>query len=144
MINVITSIKAVKDLLQQCALPTADIASRQPPVFFGIHIHDRLTAVVGLELFGSVGLLRSLAVLPESRGQGLARRLVAFAEDYAASRGVTSLYLLTETAETFFRKIGYQPAARSDAPQDIRATSQFAGLCPASSSFLSKHLDTPV
>ncbi len=53
---------AVKRLLAESGLPTADITAGHLEHFFGCSENDDLGAVVGLELFGAVGLLRSLAV----------------------------------------------------------------------------------
>jgi amino-acid N-acetyltransferase len=65
---------------------------------------------------------------------------VDFAEAHAAPLGVESLYLLTTTADAFFSRLGYSPASREEAPSFIKNTSQFSGLCPASSVFMCKHL----
>lgn len=127
-------------LLEECGLPVADVSSVSPVQFFGVRSGGALAAVVGIELYPPVGLLRSLAVTPSFRGRGFARALVRFAESSAVSQGVETLFLLTTTAERFFLALGYKPASRSTAPVAIQATSQFANLCPASSSFLSKHV----
>lgn len=127
-------------LLEACALPFADIAAGSAVQFFGIRSGGILVAVIGLELYPPVGLLRSLAVLPLFRGRGYARELVSFVESFAAAHGVETLFLLTTTAERFFLALGYRPVLRSTAPEAIQATSQFASLCPASSAFLSKHV----
>jgi len=136
----ITEIDDVKSVLAVCKLPIEDISAVNPPQFFGVTIAGCLEAVVGLELFGNAGLIRSLAVLPAHRGNGFAKELVAFAEEQAASLGTKNLFLLTETAEAFFLKLGYQPARRSDAPQAIKSTPQFSSICPDSSAFLTKRL----
>ena len=127
-------------LLSECGLPTADIAATQPPQFFAITENSRLAAVIGFERFGTVGLLRSLAVAPACRGRGLAQGLVAHVERLAKARGVATLYLLTTSADGFFTRLGYAALERSEAPPAIRATAQFAGLCPASSTFMGKPL----
>jgi len=139
-IEPLSAIEEVLPLLAECALPVADISALSPLHFFGFRDRGGLVAVVGLELYPPFGLLRSLAVAPTFRGRGLARELVAFAESFSASQGVESLFLLTTTAEEFFVRLGYVPASRSIAPQAIKATSQFSGLCPSSSAFLSKHI----
>ena len=77
---------------------------------------------------------------PQSRAAGIGSRLVAHAEDYAARHGVRSVYLLTTTAEGFFAARGYVRSERDDAPDSIRSTREFAGLCPASSAFMIKQL----
>lgn len=137
-IEPISELKEIMSLLTECGLPVADILQSEPPHFFGVRSESGLVAVVGLELFGAVALLRSLAVAPAHRGRGLARQLVAYAESVAVFRGIDSLFLLTTTASDFFCKLGFMPASRSAAPPAIQATSQFSSLCPASSTFLSK------
>lgn len=130
----------IKQLLSACELPTSDISPSKTLLFFGCHSDGKLVGVIGLEVYGQIALLRSLAVAPELRKHGLGKSLVTFAEAHAASFGVESLYLLTTTAEAFFTKLGYSPASREEAPSPIKATSQFSGLCPASSIFMHKHL----
>lgn len=125
-------------LLEQCGLPVADIAPGPAQEFFGLRGADGLDGVVGIEVYGAVGLLRSLAVRSDQRDRGLGRALVAFAEQYAASHGIEKLFLLTTTAADFFTGLGFSAASRSEAPPAIRATTQFSSLCPASSAFLSK------
>jgi amino-acid N-acetyltransferase len=91
----------------------------------------------------AVALLRSLVVAPAHRDQGLGAALVRHAEAHARSRGARAVYLLTTTAETFFERQGYAAADRAQAPQAIRATREFADICPASSAFLVKLLGLP-
>lgn len=137
-IEPISELEKIMSLLTECDLAVTDILQSEPPLFFGVRCESSLVAVVGLELFGAVALLRSLAVSPTHRGRGLARQLVAHAESVAVSRDVDSLFLLTTTASDFFGKLGFVPASRSAAPPAIQATSQFSVLCPASSAFLRK------
>lgn len=99
-----------------------------------------MVGVIGLEIYSAIGLLRSLAVAPSYRGRCLGRELVTYAESLSIDQGVGELYLLTSTAEKFFTRLGYRQASRSNAPAVIKRTSQFAGLCPASSAFMSKQI----
>jgi len=137
-IEPLSSLDEVLPVLTDCNLPVADISASLPPQFFGVRVAGRVIAVVGLEQFQSSALLRSLAVSSDYRGRGLAQELVRHVESVAALHGVESLFLLTTTAEAFFRKLGYCSASRQQAPQAIQATAQFSGLCPSSSAFLSK------
>lgn len=139
-IESVSDLDDVRALLIECGLPVSDISPTPLPHFFGIRAGAALVAVVGLDLFGQVALLRSLAVLPAHRGRGLARRLVAHAETVAAAAGVEALFLLTTSASGLFAKLGYVPAARPDAPPAIQGTRQFTDLCPASSALLAKRL----
>ncbi len=139
-IEPVSSIEEVTSLLAENALPIADISASSPVQFFGIRDGGALVAVVGLELYPPFGLLRSLAIRSAFRKRGLARELVSFAESCSAAQGVESLFLLTTTADQFFLGLGYSLASRDKAPSAIQATSQFSGLCPASSAFLSKRV----
>jgi|APFre7841882724_1041349.scaffolds.fasta_scaffold25242_3 amino-acid N-acetyltransferase len=132
----------VAALLRASGLPLADAGASQVQLL-GCRQSRRLTGIVGIELYGSVGLLRSLAVAESSRGRGLGQALVARAEKVAARSGVRTLYLLTTTATDFFSRLGYAPAPRDLAPASIAATTQFTDICPASAAFLSKPLRLP-
>ncbi len=97
--------------------------------------------VVGLELYGAHALLRSLAVNPDLRGQGLGVALLKAAEDHARAEQATQLFLLTETAEQFFAAHGWRRLERSEAPAAIRQTRQFSDLCPDDAAFMTKQLN---
>ena len=101
-----------------------------------------LLAVAGVEIFSDAGegLLRSVAVAPSLRGQGIGKNLVAAVEKRTAALGVHRLWLLTTTAPDFFRRLGYVDAARAYAPAAVRASGEFKSLCPASAICLSKRL----
>ena len=131
---------AVKHLLSESSLPIADITAQHLRHFFGCGSGPELEGLVGLELYGEVALLRSLAVAAAHRGAGLGSRLVAHAERHAQDHGIKSLYLLTTTAESFFLRRGYVKILREEAPPAIMDTKEFAGICPLSSAFMVKQL----
>jgi amino-acid N-acetyltransferase len=128
-------------LLEAAALPTEDLADDKLEHFFLAGDSTAPVGLVGLELFGQLALLRSLVVIPGSRTTGIGTKLVAHAESYAASRGVSSIYLLTTTAEGFFAARGYSRVDRDTAPAPIRSTREFAELCPSTSAFMVKQLE---
>ena len=127
-------------LLQSVSLPFEDLTAAHLDNFFFAGAASAPHGLVGLEVYGRNALLRSLAVSPSFRGTGLGTALTDHAERYAHSQGVTSIFLLTTTAEVFFARRGYVSADRAIAPNDIRATRELAQLCPASSAFLVKNL----
>jgi amino-acid N-acetyltransferase len=127
-------------LLQAQGLPVSDITDQHLEHFFYNGSDESPTALVGVEIYGDDALLRSLLVADAARTRGLGSTLVDHAEDYAASLRVTSMYLLTPTAERFFERRGYRRVDRALAPRAIQATPEFAGLCPASSAFMIKRL----
>lgn len=127
-------------LLQAQDLPVSDITDEHLEHFFFVGSDDSPTGLVGLEICGADALLRSLVVGESARRKGLGSALVEHAEQYATSKGVRSLYLLTTTAEAFFRRLGYECVDRSQAPSSIERTREFASLCPANSAFMVKYI----
>lgn len=140
LIKPLTPSAAVTALLERCKLPATDLWSCASLQLFGIVDGTALQGMVGLEVYPPIALLRSLAVAPEMQGNGLGRTLVDFAEKQARTSGIETLYLLTTTAGPFFEHLGYARSQRDEAPASIRATAQFAGLRPSSSTFMVKRL----
>lgn len=66
--------------------------------------------------------------------------MVEHAEEHAAAQSVKSLYLLSMTAESFFKRLNYARVDRNAAPPTIQPTSEYASVCPASSAFMVKQL----
>jgi amino-acid N-acetyltransferase len=137
-------LSAVKQLLSESSLPIEDITAQHLHHFFGCGSGLELEGLVGLELYGEVALLRSLAGASSRRGSGVGSGLVAHAERHARDQGVQSLYLLTTTAEQFFLRRGYARIPRDEAPAAIKGTKEFSGICPASSTFMVKQLMTMI
>ena len=98
-------------------------------------------AMAGLEIHGSVALLRSVAVARGSRRRGLGRTLVERGLREASCRGCTAVYLLTTTAEEWFGRQGFDPVAREAIPDRIRATDEFRHICPSSAVAMSRQAD---
>ena len=130
----------IKQLLAGCDLIYADITTTLIKHFLLGWDGPRLVAVVGLEIKNHGTLMRSLAVDAGYRNRSIATGLVEKIEDYAKSLNVDSLYLLTMTAEAFFKKCGYRLTARDSAPAGIQGTTEFKNLCPASAACMVKHL----
>ncbi len=128
----------MRRLLEDTGLPTADLCGSHRVRFLAVGSASAPHGVVGLECFGTVGLLRSLAVPPASRGQGLGKALVAAVEHAAGQSGVRRLFLLTTTAQAFFAALGYVPTDRDQIPEAIRATAEFSTLCPSTAVVLVK------
>jgi amino-acid N-acetyltransferase len=126
----------VTALLKQAGLLSTDLQLGDSVLLFGCKQTSALLGTVGLELFGSSALLRSLAVSPHARGSGLGAALVTHALAVARDRGVTMMYLLTTTAAPFFARAGFETIAREQAPAAIKSTAQFSGLCPSSSTLI--------
>jgi amino-acid N-acetyltransferase len=98
--------------------------------------HDVLVGSGGLEFYNNLALLRSLAVSPELRGQQVGKEIVSQLLEAAKQRGISEVYLLTQTASFFFQKMGFKPVARENVPDAIQKSSEFATVCPASADVL--------
>lgn len=126
---------AIEALLVSNDLPTVGVAE----ALCGFLVAEAGGAVigsVGMEYCGAYGLLRSMAVAPEWRGRGVARRLVERIVAEAEHRGVRALYLLTTTAEAYFPSFGFHATTRATVPEEIQATGEFQGACPASATVM--------
>jgi amino-acid N-acetyltransferase len=130
----------IKRLLAECELPGADITPAHLQHFLVMRDGADLAGVIGLEVFGPVALLRSLAVPERWRGRGIGSQLAQKAEEHAWSGGVEAVYLLTTTAEGFFARRGYDKVDRDAVPGAIKETVEFQSLCPASAVCMVRHL----
>lgn len=118
-------------LLERCALPVAGLGD-QFPAGYVVAGGASMIGLAGLEVHGGHGLLRSVAVEPGARDQGLGGALVADRLAHARALGLASVFLLTTTAPGFFAGLGFAPCERDRAPAELRATPEFAGVCPSS------------
>lgn len=132
--------EAARGLLAASNLPTSDLTDERLTTFFYGGAAGAPSALIGLEIYGTEALLRSLVVDPRLRSTGLGSALIERAEAHATTCGVGTPYMLTTTAEAFFARRGYRRIDRAVAPVAIRSTREFAGLCPASSAFMFKRL----
>ncbi len=121
-------------LLRAEELPTEDLDDSVE--LFGAYEADQLVGVVGLQRCGDLGLLRSLAVVSQRRGRGVARALCERVFVRARERALDSIWLLTTSARDYFARHGFDVVDRAQVPESIRATAQFASLCPASASVM--------
>jgi len=130
----------VAALLATANLCHDDLTTQHLAHFLVLREDHELIGAVGLEAYGSNALLRSLIVSPDHRGNGLGIQLVDGIEAHAHEYGVTSLYLLTTTADRFFDRHGYERIKRSSVPKAIGDTTEFMSFCPESAVCMRKTL----
>lgn len=79
----------------------------------------RIVGCGALHLYGThLAEIRSIAVLPGRKGQGVGRALVEALLEEAARRRVTCVCLFTRTPE-FFARLGFALARREELPDKI-------------------------
>ena len=120
---------AILALLEKSVLPQDELSDHVATTLVAREDH----AIVGsaaLELYGTVALLRSVAVADQLRGQGLGQQLTKEALKLAEQHGITLVYLLTETASGFFPRFGFRPIPRSEVVPAIHASTEWTTACP--------------
>jgi amino-acid N-acetyltransferase len=125
-------------LLKGAGLPTDDLTSAPDLYLWVLEAEREVVGVIGVQSFGSSALLRSLAIAPSFQRRGWGHQLVAQLERDVRGNGVEQLILLTQTAESFFRGIGYEVVDRQDVPEEVKQSAEFRSLCPASAVCMTK------
>lgn len=131
---------ALQRLLTASGLPTEDLTPSHLEHFFVAEAGETLVGVAGMERYGDVALLRSLAVSAPHRGEGVGARLTDAVEQHARREGVRELYLLTTTAAGYFEQRGYRRIERGALPRAIQTTDEAARLCPSSATCMRKRV----
>lgn len=134
--------EAVVELLKSAGLPTEDLNPALPN-FLLAFADDKLVGSAGVEVNGSYGLLRSVAVDVAFRNYKIARRLVNDLTKQVRLQGVKVLYLITTTADGYFEKQGYERVSREDVPVEIAQSPQFSSVCPSSAVVMKKAIEKP-
>lgn len=128
------------DLLIAEHLPVDDLPASLAH-FFVAENEGVVIGAIGLEDYNRRGLLRSMVVKRNFRNNQVAGRLVQQLEMYAQQTGIHSLYLLTETAQQYFERKGFQYVGREEVPEAIRMSSEFSHVCPVSAAVMKKELN---
>jgi N-acetylglutamate synthase-like GNAT family acetyltransferase len=100
-------------------------------------------AIVGcsaLEVYAEGALLRSVVVVPAARGHGLGQRLTDTAITLARSLGRPAVFLLTTTAESYFRRLEFVRITREQVPTTVQRSIEFRSACPASAAVMRRTL----
>ena len=132
-------LQAIQGILKELALPFEDCDVHIDNFIVAEHAEE-VIGIGGVEHYGDVALLRSIAVVKARRGEGLGETLYSEIESRAKSLNVKELYLLTETAEQYFKARGFHVVSREAVPAAIEQTQQFSSLCPASATVMKKPL----
>ena len=126
-------------LLQEEKLPTQDLIPGLSQLLV-IELDEKIVGVAGIELYGKLGLLRSVAVDKNYRNRSLATILIDDLLLYAAEQQITDLYLITTSAEDYFSKKGFVVVNRDRVPGAIKSSSEFSTMCPSTAAVMIKAL----
>jgi len=131
-------LRGALDLLGRSELTHQDVSEGWGHYFVVREDDGRVVGVAGLELHGDVGLLRSVAVDPDYRGQGLAKALVEAVLARAERVGLRAVYLLTTSARDYFSRHGFSECSRDEAPDGIRESWEFRTGCPSTAALMQR------
>jgi amino-acid N-acetyltransferase len=139
-------LKSVVNLLELVDLPIEGVVDNINNFRIGKISPDQITmppivGCVGFEIYGELGVLRSLAVHPDYQKRGIGQALISDGLKFAKRNGMKTLYLLTDTARDYLVSLGFQETSRDAVPQKILDTIEFSSLCPSTSTCLSMSLE---
>ena len=132
-------LSALRHLLESAHLDSTDLEESLGKLIVA-EAEGVIAGMIGLEGYGSTGLLRSAAVLSPLRGRGIGRMLVEELERRARILNLEKIVLLTTDAARYFSRWGYSEIDRSALRGDIVRSRQFTGACQASATVMMKHL----
>ncbi len=132
--------EGVKAALVKAALPADDVDDPRVLLWRFETLDAIPVGFGGLEVFGSDALLRSLVTLPPLRQTGMGAAMVAVLEIEARALKCRAIYLLTTSDTNFFARLGYAACAHDDVPAEVRASRQFAALCPPTAKAMVKRI----
>jgi amino-acid N-acetyltransferase len=124
-----SDLEAIKQLLMDNELPVAGVEDHWK-TFVVARDGDRIVGCGGSEAYQNAALIRSIAVSPEYRGRGIGRLLVRQLLDRLSSRGIREFYLLTTTAQNYFKKRGFKKCDRDEVHPQLLASREFQDACP--------------
>ena len=105
----------IVSLLESYHLPISDVHDHLKN-FIVASTDGRIIGCIGLELYGSECLLRSFAVEKAFGKQGIGgnlyRRALVLAQEHRAS----TVHILTTTAASYFKRLGFVDADRKKCP----------------------------
>jgi len=130
---------AVEDLLTKANLPVEGV-KKAIGLFVVAENNGKVVGVAGVERCGDFGLLRSVAVDPAFKGRGVGAAMTEWLIADSEASGLHALYLLTTTAEDYFPSFGFEKTARDTVPAEIKQSSEFRDICPASATVMYRKL----
>lgn len=126
--------------LAEAGLPIDDLAEPGRRFFAFATLSGRTVGYAGFETYGVDVLLRSLAVLPDARGQGFGAAILARQLRRAFDAGGRRAWTLTTTVADWLAAKGFARVDRAEAPAAILETRQARSLCPASAVLLTRRI----
>jgi amino-acid N-acetyltransferase len=126
-----TDIISIEALLHDLSLPTDGVRDHLTN-FLVLEIDGSIIGAVGLEIYGKNALLRSLAISRGFQGMGFGKKLYQAIIERAKNHHIQKIYLLTESAENYFAKRGFEKISRDKVQTQVKNSVEFTTACPES------------
>jgi amino-acid N-acetyltransferase len=120
----------IKKLLESNELPLEGVDDHWK-TFVVARDGETLVGCGGSEAYSNAALIRSIAVDPMHRRLGIGRLIVRNLLDRLSARGVREFYLLTTSAQDYFRKRGFKKCDRDEVNPQLLASHEFQDACPS-------------
>ncbi len=131
-----SDLAAVLNLLTAALLPVQGVPEGFGEGYAVVEHNGVIAGAAGIEIYGRMGLLRSVVVDSVSRSTGLARSLLFDRMAWAESRSLEAVYLLTTIAASYFSRFGFAVIDRKSVPNEIQNSVEFRCVCPASATVM--------
>jgi amino-acid N-acetyltransferase len=90
-----------------------------------------IVGMVGLEIYGDKGILRSLVLRSEGWNSKVGVELIALIISYGWRKGLKEIYLMASSSRSFFEYWGFVELAWDDVPDQLKVSSQFTEYNPS-------------
>ncbi|MDD9935259.1 MAG: GNAT family N-acetyltransferase [Myxococcales bacterium] len=91
------------------------------------YVGGELVGCVGYEHHEGGGVLHSLVVIREAKGEGVGRALVDAVVDRLRAAGADQVFLVTADTSRYFAYLGFSPVQRKDIPDSVLASPELGG-----------------
>ena len=133
-------LRGALELLGRAELTEQDVGEGWGHYFVVREDDGRVIGVAGLELHGEDGLLRSVAVDEDYRGQGLAAALIEAVLERASAWACARCTCSRPRRATTSRAAASSDCARDAAPSAIRESWEFKSGCPSTAAFMQRQV----
>ncbi|MDP2884781.1 MAG: arsenic resistance N-acetyltransferase ArsN2 [Ignavibacteria bacterium] len=135
-----TETDAIRSLLEKSELPTESLGKNTTEFFIAESVGG-IVGIAGFEFYGSDALLRSVAIPADLQNKGIGSGMVDWMLAQAKTRGTRRIVLLTDTAQKFFERKGFEVTDRSAIRNEaMTSSSEFTDACPVSAVCMILHL----
>ena len=126
-------------LLNEASLSVSDLPEKLEHFYFAKK-GEKVIGSIGLEVYGTLGFLRSMVVTKGMQGEGIGKVLLdqLISKAAASEVGIDEIYLITENAASFFKSAGFEIVSRETVPSIIKDIPQFKSICPTSAAVMKR------